>query len=92
VFTGAEGSLYLDGSLSITGAQNTAAFFPNTFTIGAFKRTFISDYSQMAMYEIVLVSSVITITNRQKLEGYLAHKWGLTANLPSDHPYKTVAP
>lgn len=92
VFTGAEGSLYLDGSLSITGAQNTAAFFPNTFTIGALKRTFISDYSQMAMYEIVLVSSVITITNRQKLEGYLAHKWGLTANLPSDHPYKTVAP
>jgi hypothetical protein len=30
--------------------------------------------------------------NRQKLEGYLAHKWGLTANLPGGHPYKTVGP
>jgi hypothetical protein len=30
--------------------------------------------------------------NRQKLEGYLAHKWGLGANLPVDHPYKTVGP
>jgi len=29
---------------------------------------------------------------RQKLEGYLAHKWGLTANLPSGHPYKLVGP
>jgi hypothetical protein len=27
-----------------------------------------------------------------KLEGYLAHKWGLTANLPSDHPYKSAPP
>ena len=25
---------------------------------------------------------------RQKIEGYLAHKWGLTANLPSAHPFK----
>ena len=29
---------------------------------------------------------------RQKIEGYLAHKWGLTTNLPSNHPYKTIAP
>jgi hypothetical protein len=27
--------------------------------------------------------------DRQKVEGYLAHKWGLTANLPVSHPYKT---
>jgi hypothetical protein len=29
---------------------------------------------------------------RQRIEGYLAHKWGLTANLEPDHPYKTTAP
>ena len=27
-----------------------------------------------------------------KLEGYLAWKWGLEANLPADHPYKDAAP
>jgi hypothetical protein len=32
------------------------------------------------------------ITDFQKAEGYLAHKWGLTANLPVSHPYKSSAP
>ena len=27
-----------------------------------------------------------------KAEGYLAHKWGLEGNLPSDHTYKSSAP
>ena len=42
--------------------------------------------------EFILLSSYPSEQTRQKLEGYLAHKWGLTANLPSDHPYKTVGP
>ena len=29
---------------------------------------------------------------RQEVEGWLAHEFGLTANLPSGHPYKTKAP
>ncbi|MEK9516483.1 MAG: hypothetical protein VWZ97_00535, partial [Flavobacteriaceae bacterium] len=32
------------------------------------------------------------ITDVQKAEGYLAHKWGLTSSLPSNHPYKSSAP
>ena len=32
------------------------------------------------------------ITDFQKAEGYLAHKWGLEGNLPVGHPYKSVAP
>lgn len=31
-------------------------------------------------------------TDYQKAEGFIAHKWGLTSLLASDHPYKTVAP
>lgn len=42
--------------------------------------------------EIVVLPVVASTTDRQKMEGYLAHKWGLTANLPSDHPYKNVGP
>jgi N-acetylneuraminic acid mutarotase len=41
--------------------------------------------------EIIIINSVEN-TVRQKVEGYLAHKWGLTANLPVDHPYKTSTP
>ena len=32
------------------------------------------------------------ITDVQKAEGYLAHKWGLTSSLPVSHPYKNTAP
>lgn len=41
--------------------------------------------------EIIMVQTTDT-TTRQKIEGYLAHKWGLTSSLPADHPYKTAAP
>jgi hypothetical protein len=39
--------------------------------------------------ETIVVHGTLTTQNRQLIEGYLAHKWGLTANLPIDHPYKT---
>ena len=42
--------------------------------------------------EIVVSSTLLSTANRQKLEGYLAHKWGLTADLTGDHPYKTTVP
>jgi hypothetical protein len=45
-----------------------------------------------SLAEFVIVSGVVSSITRQKLEGYLAHKWGLEANLPNDHPYKTTGP
>jgi hypothetical protein len=38
--------------------------------------------------EVVYTNTALSTTDRQKLEGYLAWKWGLEANLPSDHPYR----
>jgi len=32
------------------------------------------------------------MSNIEKAEGYLAHKWGLTNNLDNNHPYKTLIP
>jgi hypothetical protein len=32
------------------------------------------------------------ITDVEKAEGYIAHKWGLEGNLPVSHPYKSSAP
>lgn len=42
--------------------------------------------------EVIFVTGAISNGVQQKAEGYLAHKWGLTANLPADHPYKTSPP
>jgi hypothetical protein len=43
-------------------------------------------------HEIVLVRRVLSEADRQRLEGYLAHKWGLQAQLPANHPYKAAPP
>lgn len=42
--------------------------------------------------EIIGLASNLNSTNRQFMEGYLAHKWGFAASLPSGHPYKSTAP
>lgn len=42
--------------------------------------------------EFIIINGTVDATNREKLEGYLAHKWGTTANLPAAHPFKSVAP
>lgn len=42
--------------------------------------------------EILVLARTVSTTERQVVEGYLAWKWGLQANLPADHPYKNAAP
>jgi hypothetical protein len=50
-----------------------------------------SKYFTGRLYEFLAIPTD-NVELIQKIEGYLAHKWGLEANLPSDHPYKTKAP
>ena len=40
----------------------------------------------------IIISSPNSDSNRQKIEGYLAHKLGLAGSLPSSHPYSLGAP
>lgn len=63
----------------------------NTTTIGGLTRTTFGDPCNGDYHE-VLVTPVLSTDDRNRVEGYLAHKWGLTANLPADHPYKNIAP
>lgn len=40
----------------------------------------------------VVFANAPSAADRQKVEGYLAWKWGLEANLPAGHPYKATPP
>jgi hypothetical protein len=43
--------------------------------------------------EIVAISNnTLGTVDRQKIEGYLAWKWGLQGSLPANHPYKNAKP
>jgi hypothetical protein len=77
------------GSSGGGNLDNTAA----GFSVGSLRGSAVATYySNIETAEIVVLTSAADTTTRQKIEGYLAHKWGLTANLPNDHPYKTVGP
>jgi hypothetical protein len=41
--------------------------------------------------EAIVFSQALTTAQHQQVEGYLAAKWGLKANLPATHPYSATA-
>jgi len=45
-----------------------------------------------AIGELIIIPSELSDSDRQRVEGYLAWKWGLQANLPVGHPYETIRP
>jgi fibronectin type 3 domain-containing protein len=51
-----------------------------------------SSYQDTTIGELIIVKGTVSLEDRQKLEGYLAHKWGLEGSLPVDHPYKAAPP
>ena len=42
--------------------------------------------------EVLVYNSVLSTTDRQTVEGYLASKWGLQSSLPVGHTYKSTSP
>ena len=42
--------------------------------------------------EVLVFDKEVNLVNRQKIEGYLAHKWGLNGQLPNLHPYHVDPP
>ena len=59
-------------------------------TNGLIGKTYSNEYLQGGINEIIICKTNLSQSNKEKIEGYLAHKWGLTASLPSNHPYKTT--
>lgn len=59
-------------------------------TIGAFSS--VTSPLNASVGEIIITQSALSITDRQKIEGYLAWKWGMQASLPAGHPYKLSPP
>jgi len=61
------------------------------YSIGSRNTTESENYNG-SMYEVIMLSSVPDALLRQKIEGYLAWKWGTVADLPTNHPYKYSPP
>ena len=87
---------YRDGSLiDSNNATSTSTGAPSATVrmgIGANGASGFDIDGTYYPFEILMYNQYLDNTDRQKIEGYLAWKWGLQASLPSDHPYKSGAP
>ena len=85
---------YTNGTTKNTVANSasvyTGANTESVWSLGA--NTVNTEAALMDLYELIVINGTVSTDTRQKTEGYLAHKWGLQANLPAGHPYKSTAP
>jgi len=85
-------NLWSNGSILpvITGTAGTLT--RNMFILGKRNASVFSENMTGNVFEVVQYNSDLGQTSRQQVEGYLAWKWGLQANLPVNHPYKNASP
>lgn len=89
-YSGTTRDTYING-----GQYSNTQSFSNTLTvwsnanIGAGFAS--STYSYIGnIYEVIFYNNVLTTTQSQTVESYLAQKWGLTSSLPVGHPGLTT--
>lgn len=95
-----QGSNYINGTWTFGNLARYTTWTMHAFV--NFANTEISKFGQDRgqagrffygdIAEIILLTSVISKENREKIEGYWGHRYGLTVNLPEDHPYKYFEP
>lgn len=83
-------TLWKDGTPEVATGTSAVNTTDSINTLG--RANAASDSITAKFHEVLFLPENPTQEVRQKIEGYLAHKWGLEANLPSDHPYKSSAP
>ena len=78
-------------SSTATGTRTAPTSPLGSLTLGAQANDAVGLNGQIGEL-IVVQQDVITLADKQKLEGYTAWKWGQVDNLPGGHPYKLAAP
>jgi hypothetical protein len=88
--TGNSISFFQSGNTIISGTpQFTYGSGGTTSLIGSYGG---GGFLQGQIYDIIVFNNALSTIQRQKVEGYLASKWGLQTSLPFNHPYKSIAP
>ena len=81
-------TIYLNGQ-RLNGDNNTETLvgWPGS-ALGRFGGI----YYEGMIHEVLIFNPGLDIGRRQKIEGYLAHKWGIPMNLATGHPFRNAAP
>ena len=84
-FNAGNSLIRIDGTHQVSGKIGTVPFSSLNINGNYLEQQGIEGF----MAEIVFFSD---LTQTEKIEGYLAHKWGIDGNLDSSHPYDLAAP
>ena len=95
---------YIDTTTQISTAINCIAesspitysrsgvFTLNRYSMGAMVRSTTLNYASMTLKCKAVFPANISLSDREKAQGYLAHYYNLSSLLPSNHPYKNKPP
>lgn len=91
-FDGVDAKIYVNGTLIATGnlASSLGVTTLNQVRIGA--RVGVGQYWDGAIGSVLAMAENPTDAMHEKIEGFIAHQYKLTNNLPALHPYKTNPP
>ena len=89
VFNGTNHIIYVDGTAA--ASVSSTGNFTSTPLLTLFDDVSGSSWTGKCS-EFILGDTTLSDANRERIEGYLAHKWALTGGLPGGHPYKNAAP
>ena len=96
----ADGDFFRNGAAvngTATNGSNTLNI-PSTgsreILVGAGRGTngALNDFFDGAILEVIVFDVALDDWNIRRLEGYLAHKWGLAGSLPSSHAFRNQPP
>lgn len=84
-------SIYVDGTLGDDDTTvESLATAPTQFWFGSDSNP--TNFYTGDLGEFVQYNGTLSQADREQVEGYLAWKWGLQANLPGGHPYQSSPP
>lgn len=84
-------AMYLNGTLIgvVTAEKISTSGHGQSLSIGMISNT-LTNVFDGEVAEVIGYQGSVDNTDRQKIEGYLAHKYGLAESLPSSHPFRNT--
>lgn len=84
--------LFLQGALIDSLVSAGVVLSNNTFPLHLGRDASSARFADVDFGEILVVGGALPHLERQRVEGYLAHKWNLAGQLPANHAYRSAPP
>jgi hypothetical protein len=91
IFDGTYANTYTNGTFQ-SSTSSSGSFAYTEYKIGTRAGNSGDTFWTGFIGEALVYNSALTTSERQQVEGYLAHKWGLQTSIPSTHPFYSIRP